>query len=118
MTNEATPTKTMRELLARWAEIEPDLCKHDRWQDLFKEPRDEFRVSGKIAFSDQFRDEPDLAWIQFATQQAIVERGWVYNLEWDGEWYVWINDKWTGQDLENPAKAILEAYIAALESNQ
>lgn len=110
----------MRELLTKWAELEPARCEPFRvgiftiWT--------ESGAARQIFGPDDLTDL-DLAWIQFAVQQAIVERGWSYKVGHDSH-YGWgyeaeINDS-TAEDKcaqghSSAAEVLLIAYLAALE---
>lgn len=111
----------MRELLERWAKLEPAKCE---W-------------NGKNIFTIQAGEDArniydpdnlsvlyfDLAWIQWAVQAAIVSRGWSYKVGRDSHYgfgyEAEINDS-TAEDKRaqghsSAAEVLLAAYLAALE---
>lgn len=109
----------MRQLLEKWAEVEPGRCK--------RETRDFYVTLGDNNFYLVITDstpggycpskEAALARVQWATQQAIIARGWyfelIYSLEYGYEATVGESDC-TSQD--NMAEALLSAYLAAIEA--
>jgi hypothetical protein len=117
-----TPTKTMRDLLTKWAEVEPDLC------ELPTSPRlpNVFSVQVGTAIKNIFDPDDlsdfDLAWIQWAVQQAIVERGWyfeTYYTPMSGYGVmVTIPSKCRAKDFSDTsiAEALLGAYLDTLEA--
>lgn len=137
MTNEAIQTKTtMRQLLARWAEVEPMKCKHEsEINQLQPREREQLSISTpygwQIVFTeagyhpDEFR--ASMA-IQMIVQRAIIARGWAFTLKF----VVYPNNKYwqatVGDQLKKPAvvmaddasatEALLSAYLKALEANQ
>lgn len=94
----------LRELLERWAELEPDEFNEDDLET--------------ISDPESLARNDIQAKVQNAVQAVIISKGWTLSLEWNGEWEAWIKDKWTYSDLDNPAIALLGAYIAALEGSK
>lgn len=78
-----TQQSTMRDLLARWAATEPGKCH-------LHEEIEGFTVSsGKwwyLVLDSNLAEESNLIKIQWAVQQAIVSRGWSFELKYDPDW--------------------------------
>jgi hypothetical protein len=124
-------TNTMRELLARWAELEPERCKHIKtglqanrveWEEFYISDGDQELLTHSDMHNISCTSNGALMWIQWAVQQAIVARGWYFQVR-----YVPINKKFLAsvgftydQIGDNPAEAILSAYLKEIEaqSNQ
>lgn len=112
-------TKTMRDLLERWAAMEPERCRP------CESGEDEVEVSIKKGEWCQIILEDiitlDLMWVQWATQQAIISRGWRFNLECYPvtaicEGVVFLDLFHVRRPGGDPATALLTAYLAALEN--
>lgn len=111
----------MGELLKRWAELEPERCKHEvlagnNWISVWLN-------EWTIVYSDSpfasIGENGQEMRIQWAVQEAITSRGWPLGLEWDGEWLAKVkNNLCSHDDLNNPAAALLGAYLKALEANR
>lgn len=104
----------MRELLKRWAELEPDRCH-------LKKNIDGFTInSGKwwdLLFTGNLPSEDGLMKVQYAVQQAIIARGWLLDLDWDGtRWEAWVNSGWADRSPNSAAEALLSAYLDAIEA--
>lgn len=134
--NDITTKTTMRQLLARWAEVEPEWCKLETWPDeeacyIAAEAGNE----GEPGYSQGWQrvfDTKDgyypwnsqaLMEIQWAVQQAIVARGWRFNLECYPvtgvcEGVVFLDLFHIRRAGGDPAEALLSAYLAALEASK
>lgn len=128
--NDTTPTKTtMRELLTRWAEVEPGRCepsKSPRLANIFTVQAGE---EAKNIYDPDNLSGLDLAWIQWAVQQAIVARGWRFDIQYPRHSFppyytvVWVSDQSVNFDeteREGPAIAetLLESYLKLLERHK
>lgn len=71
---------TMRDLLARWAAVEPERLKN-LYDQAFRFDMGEYDHSIYFLYDDL--SPIDLAWIQWATQQAIIARGWSFELSYN-----------------------------------
>lgn len=110
----------MKELLKRWAELEPGWC--------------ELRVGGsywvgKITVDGEsvayrahppFTEPHSLMRTQFAVQQAIVARGWdyrleTYTMEGDRQYVAWVYPGGQALGQTTEAVALLSAYLKALD---
>lgn len=103
----------MRELLERWAKLEPDRCEKSSKKPLFTIRANEDEKN--ILDSDEL-SSLELAWIQWAVQAAIVSRGWYFSLSFHPlragyRAEVGGKRKWAEESTE----AFLSAYLAALE---
>jgi hypothetical protein len=109
----------MEELLKRWAELEPKWCE-------FELPIGRFYVHYNLNnghYGNIYNlDDPTLAHIQRAIQNAIEARGWDMTLERRntmGGWAWFADTATSGITIMNtPAEALLSAYIKALEAVQ
>lgn len=110
----------MRELLKRWAELEPEKIDGEYWDDpVTGGAGSEFRIAGVAVYSDLFEiGENDPALIQWAVQEAIKDKNWWFSLSkaTDGAGY-WGRVKIAafGAYNDDPAAALLAAYLEALE---
>lgn len=115
----------MRELLEKWAEVEPGRCK--------RETRDFYVTLGDNNFYLVITDstpggycpskEAALARVQWATQQAIIARGWGFEMQFNTDWQnqteamVRYGVNWASSEpTDNPAEALLSAYLKALSA--
>lgn len=74
-------TTKMRGLLARWAEMEPNLC--EEFPCVFTIRTAAGGYIGRVLPNDL--SDFHLAWIQWAVQAAIAEREWAFTLTYDNE---------------------------------
>jgi hypothetical protein len=113
----------MKELLERWSKVEPSQCQLAGFQI--------FTVAGRGICADFtysytgtyiYEQELVLAWLQYAVQQAIEARKWSFEMKRDCwvfepsyEATIWTTkaDGWHKSD--DPAEALLSAYLMALE---
>lgn len=88
----------MQELLKRWAGLEPGRCEKNReiTYTIWTEPG-----AAKQVHNPDELSQIDLAWIQWAVQQAIVARGWSFELKYNPD----------SPDPRNP-------YDATVDSNK
>lgn len=115
MTNDTTqPKTTIRELLARWAEVEPGRC-----EKLQIDGSTVWATAGgtKQVYNPDELSQVDLAWIQWATQAAIIERGWYVQVRYIPRQKQWLASVGFTYDQEGdgPAEAILSAYLKEIE---
>lgn len=85
----------MRELLARWAAVEPGRCKHTATKNLITRDKDLEEIHlidsagrWRMVLSDALGldlEEDDFMRIEWATQAAIIARGWAFTLTYDNE---------------------------------
>lgn len=104
----------MRELLKRWAELEPELCKY--LKDGVALP-----INGEWVFIYTTPFDGNM-FIQWKVQQAIEARGWVFHLtpvHWRvGNFYEVIivtPGRDGSSESENITEALLSAYLKALD---
>lgn len=130
--DEATKVKqpdTMRELLRKWAELEPSRCAFETTPNLIQgEPNDEkayvadAEKNMRVVFDDVIGvplDEDSLMRIQWAVQQAIIEREWYLCFEYLPRPKKFIVDVDNLKAIaDNQVEALLSAYLKALEANQ
>lgn len=112
----------MRKLLTRWAKLEPDRCEKSSKKPLFTIRANEDEKN--ILDSDELSGL-ELAWIQWAVQAAIVERGWAFELKYNPDCpdprnpYDATVDSSTsggwGVGSDNLARPLLDAYLYTLE---
>lgn len=114
----------MRELLEKWAELEPLRCK----------PHNGFNCKLLMGSTwlpvhydaDLVTEQPVILW---STIAAIVARSWEFDLENYGtnsDKFIAnvfaikppIRSQYLAEDRANPAEALLSAYIQALEANR
>lgn len=115
----------MKELLKRWAAMEPERCEN-LYNQAFRFHLEEGEYTHSIYPVDDYLSKPDLAWIQWATQQAIVSRGWGFELTLNTDWenraesMVRYGVNWTSSPAiqSDPAEALLSAYLKALEESR
>jgi hypothetical protein len=120
----------VRELLERWAGLEPGFCKvetHHSQVSIFYARASEQSFYA-LVYSDAYPDRyhpnknESLMRIQWAAQQAIVARGWRWNLECCPltgicEGTILISLSYVLRRGDDPATALLTAYLAALENS-
>lgn len=112
----------MKNLLEKWATLEPQLC-----EDLYGQTI-RLHLSDDSSFSIHplINELPikEMAMIQWAIQQAIVEKGWYFKLN------NFLNDKGFAAKIisdinkeevtltisSNPTEALLAAYLKALDA--
>lgn len=109
----------MRELLIKWAELETSRCE--------KSGKNVFTIEvdgeAKNIYGPDNLTGLDLAWIGWAVQQAVVSRGWGYSTGYDRtlvfgncEADVEFSPRSGAHEQgDNPAEALLKAYLRALE---
>lgn len=101
----------MKELLKRWAELEPMLCKY--LSDGVALP-----VNGEWVFIYATLFDANM-FIQYKVQQAIVARGWRFGIQhYSDDFQVWVaapNGRYCWSNADSPAEALLSAYVKALE---
>ncbi len=109
----------MKELLERWAELEPERCEIVRDRFAFHCMKMSLLIAEFDSGNDMYAD----VLVQAATQQAIeAQGGWTWSLLKDtaGTYKarVWINDVvyHTANSNTSPAEALLTAYLAVLEA--
>lgn len=113
--DEATKTKTMRELLIRWAEAEPGRCH-------FHEEIEGFTVNcgscWDLIVVSNAPSEDNLMRIQRATQVAIIARGWAFTIKYIARYKRHLASVGFTYDQEgsNLAEAILSAYLKEIEA--
>lgn len=117
--NDTTTKTTMRELLARWAEVEPDVCEDLYGQTIRLHLLDDSTYSIHPIVDDL--PVSHLAMIQWAVQQAIVARDWSFELSY----YSILGSYGAEIDIDShrsvnrpgssPTEALLTAYLRALE---
>lgn len=140
MSNEATqPKTTMRQLLTRWAEVEPGRCLLVLAENLKPDKADcqEFYLvdskRSQMVHSDVLdidaESDDSLMRIQWAVQQAIVARGWYFEIKYDPNCAdpknpydatvetSTIGDGW-GFGNDGVTAPLLVAYLDALEANK
>lgn len=130
----------MEKLLKRWSELEPKACNHTPGGSQVDHVW--FLPGVDWGFDEPGEDLTDLPSIQGAVQLAIEARGWYWSLPnaiergWGETWSIHSQDKLyravviygygqfnyeckqEGESPENPAEALLSAYIAALEATK
>lgn len=126
----------MKELLEKWATLEPYLCKRETrpnkdWHEEFEDYL-LFSTETKawyLVYSDSFIEnysldkEGMLMKVQWAVQQAIVEKGWHFKLmNYPGNpitFFAKVENRDYGYSLEDSSltKALLIPYIKMLEAN-
>lgn len=107
----------MKELLARWASLEPAKCA--------KSSKNIFTIQANGEANNIYDPDSvnglDLAWIQWAAQQAIIERGWSFELNYNPDCadpnslYDAIVESYWSSDRDNIVVALLRAYLDTLE---
>jgi len=101
----------MKELLEQWAELEPDKCSRN--------------------WPDNLNDHAFVAGTQYAVQQAIEARGWIYTLGLDkyGSYWTRIYRKSISVDYDpvqlgfelsgkSVTAALLSAYLQAIKATK
>lgn len=115
-------------LLEKWSQLEPQLCRQDIDTDEFDYSEVIYHVNNTPVYSTQYPENyyPDkdhsLARIQWAVQQAIIEKGWYFNI-WQNynEYRAETGPKMPSpffSKSDNPAEALLAAYLKTLEANR
>lgn len=125
---------SIKGLLEKWSQLEPQLCKretrpnqdwHEEFEDIFVASKTGWQlvyIDGSGAYSTRIKEE-GLARIQWAVQQAIIEKGWYFKLN------NFLNDKGFAAKIisdinkeeisltisSNPTEALLAAYLKVLE---
>jgi hypothetical protein len=121
-TYQAGEPDTIRDLLRRWAELEPKRCRLSESNDNEIDVRiNEGDMWCEIALDSIVA--LDMMWIQWAVQQAIVKQGWRWNLECYPiteicEGVVFFDYDHIRRRGGDPAEALLAAYLAVLETNK
>ena len=101
-------------LLRRWAELAPDECRIVDDQGIAI-----LLGNGELSPYLDYSDVTDLFVIQGAVQEAIEARGWEWKLESIGgraTGYVSHGDTQRHERAQNPAAALLTAYLSAIEA--
>jgi hypothetical protein len=122
-TYQAGEPDTIRELLRRWVEMEPERCKREDWPDgeriLISTP-----YGWQLVMDDEepttFYPDKERAeiYIQYVAQLAITARGWAFDIRYKKQWDVLIDGgKFQGfaTGKETVTEALLEAYLEMLE---
>lgn len=109
----------MKKLLELWGKLEPEKCEKSS-KNIFTVQTGE---EAKNIYDPDGLSGLDLAWIQWAAQEAIVQQGWRYNLECYKvtgifEGIVFFSSGHTRRPGNNPAEALLGAYLAVLEASR
>jgi hypothetical protein len=114
----------MRQLLQKWAEIEPGRCEKSG-KNIFtiQTAPDPMEAEAKNIYDPDNLSGLDLAWIQWVVQQAIIARGWRWNLECYPvtgicEGIVFFGSTHIRQREGGPAEALLSAYLETLEAQR
>lgn len=112
----------MRELLKRWAELEPDRCRQKLAEMALEGFVFNLNDCWNLIHSKKANEADSLMRIQWAVQQAIVARGWRWNLECYPltgicEGMILISLSYVLRRGDDPATALLTAYLAALENS-
>lgn len=108
----------MKELLEKWSQLEPHLCQLMPEYQLI-----DIRVSLIGGYTSHHVEDDsftnlDLAWIQWAIQQAIVEKSYDLMTEYTPEYgYRAKVGIYTGYSDDNIAEALLTAYLKVLETD-
>ena len=104
----------MKELLEKWAELEPKQCHKDPLN-----PATYYLLGASVNVISDLNVH-ELGVVQMATQQAIEARGWLWSLSRpSGIGYVpWTATvrRFTLRSYGSPAEALLSAYLLALEA--
>lgn len=114
---------SIKGLLERWSQLEPQLCRKDWLDDYRIEINETYRV---VVDADKEIKQSALAGIQWAVQQAIIEKGWYFKLN------NFLNDKGYAAKVisdinkeevsltisNNPIEALLAAYLKVLEASK
>lgn len=133
----------IRELLRKWAALEPEKCKletrpnqdwHEEFEDFYiaseagNEGEPGYGWGWQLVLTDNrpggyhpWKSE-SLMRIQWAVQEAIANRKWGFTLAYDSDYEAGISsdadwDTWS-QGKHSAIAALLEAYIAALEMKE
>lgn len=113
-------TQQLQALLQRWAKLEPGRCK--QYPAFFKVLLD----GEEEIINSVHRGKKRQATIEYAVREAILARGWRYDTAspgngkdyWDIQLAYGSGDGrilWTEGKAEQPAIALLQAYLTALE---
>lgn len=108
----------MRKLLEKWATLEPALCRLSSLKpedfELLNDPKGRWWT---------IITEDSLMHIQAAVQDAIIARGWGFEMQFNTDWQnrtevmVRYGVNWASSEpTDNPAEALLTAYLAAIEA--
>lgn len=103
----------MKDLLIKWAELEPTLCK-------FLYDGVVLLMNGEWTFIYTTPFDADM-YIQYTVQQAIVARGWdyrleAYTMEGQRQYAAWVYPGGQALGQAPEAEALLAAYVGALEA--
>jgi hypothetical protein len=108
----------MRQLLQKWAEIEPGRCEKSS-KNIFtiQTAPDPMEAEAKNIYDPDNLSGLDLAWIQWAVQRAIVARGWRFEFRgFSSGLGFQVELRGAPARDTNPAGALLKAYLKALEA--
>ena len=115
-----TTTNEMQALLARWAELEPERCRNIEEVGAFGIKFGDSRFWGLIRLDD-LSEGVSLVQVQAAVQEAIVSRGWPFELtyysilgHYDAEIDIDSHRSFC-REGSNSAEALLSVYVKALE---
>lgn len=117
----------IKTLLERWAKAEPERCKGHQFGEkfylevgncVFQPDLSPFSV---LVRGHRFEGEEAEMWLQFAVQQAIIQRDWSFDLSFGSLRYqTWLQAEWGNPSYSRVQKtgavAMLVAYIQALEA--
>lgn len=133
---------SIKGLLEKWSQLEPHLCKRETrpnkdWHEEFEDykltlPHGEYLVySDHQVYTEGHFDcwtpnkEVAMAMVQWAVQQAIIEKGWFLRIQnWqnaDG-YYVRVDikgqNRFDGKTYNNITEGLLAAYLKVLEARK
>lgn len=122
--NDTTTKTTMRQLLARWAEVEPTRCRVETLPDNLAEFILNLDGRAILVFTDTgirgfWETESDsLMQIQWAVQQAIIARNWAFTARYIARYKRHLASVGFTYDQEgaSQAEAILSAYLKEIEA--
>lgn len=132
MSEQTKQPDTMRDLLTRWAAMEPDWCRLNlNWQpangdnNYYIATQTDDSEGWQLVYGDA---EPNcyfpgkneaLGRIQYAVQAAIVARGWYVQSRYVPRQKQWIASVGFTYDQvgDSPAEVILSAYLKEIEEN-
>lgn len=122
---------SIKDLLERWSQLEPQLCRQDIDTDEFDYSEVIYHVNNTPVYSTQYPENyyPDkdhsLARIQWVVQQAIIEHNFYYLMQYiqhdilpQRYWVVQLNGNQYHTSLNNPTEALLSAYLEMLEARK
>jgi hypothetical protein len=105
----------VKQLLQKWAELEPDACENLYGQTIRLHLSDD-SSHGIYPLVDDLKIA-DLALVQWAVQEAIVARGWRFEFRgFSSGLGFQVELRGAPARDTNPAAALLKAYLKALEA--